>query len=94
MKGNACRLLVGKYVGNRRYGRREGRWESVLKWTTTSMIRKVLARFFGLRIGKWSVCTLRCLKMRDIFGLNEQLLKASQQGLNGKKKWFSWTKIW
>jgi hypothetical protein len=51
MKGNACRLLVGKYIDNRTHGRREGSWESVLKWAVKSMIGKVFARFIGLRIG-------------------------------------------
>jgi len=37
-----------------------------------------VARFIGLKIGKRWVRTLCTLKMREIFGLNEQLLKASQ----------------
>jgi hypothetical protein len=29
---NACRLLLGKYVGNRTRERRDSSWEGVLKW--------------------------------------------------------------
>lgn len=77
-EGKCMHTSCRKYVGNRRHGRREGSWENILKWTIKSMIGKVFARFSGLKIGKWWVCTLCSLKMREIFGLNEQLLKAYQ----------------
>ena len=57
-EGKCMQTSRRKYVGNRRHGRREGSWESALKWTIKSMIGKVFARFIGLRIGKWWVCTL------------------------------------